>query len=272
MMSGHSNIARLQGSASLGLEIAILNYVGGRVLVIDTGYYAQRLHQLVNSAARREGRICQIDIIDWSKLTDVRGQYDWVIACVTETSAGILLPIVQVRDLALRVKARMLLDATASIGLELGHESADVIVYSSCKGLFGLTGAAFIAFNELPKDNVDSFYLNLKTHLNKSVTGPYHAIASLYDVLPRHDEFVFAVRENKRQFIERMSQYLVLSAEYQPTLCSYVTCQITSQDSRVVLYTPRNNLGGSVLCHLGEVHLGKSAKGELLNLLEIIGD
>ena len=35
-----------------------------------------------------------------------------------------------------------MLDATASIGLESGHEQAEILAYSSCKGLFGLTGAA----------------------------------------------------------------------------------------------------------------------------------
>ena len=34
-LSGHQNIVRLQGSSSLALEIAILNFVKGRVLLID---------------------------------------------------------------------------------------------------------------------------------------------------------------------------------------------------------------------------------------------
>jgi len=269
-ISGHTKIARLQGSASLALEIATLNFLNGRVLIVDTGYYAKRLHQLANSAARRQGQISQVDIIDWLKLSDVQGHYDWVLACVTETSAGILLPVAQLADLAVRVKARLMLDATASIGLEAGHEVADVIAYSSCKGLFGLAGAAFIAFNESPNVAVDSFYLNLETHLNKGVTGPYHAIGSLYNVLPRHAEFAFAVRENKRLFLASMAGYLTQLPANQPQLCTHVLCNISSHDPRAVLYTPRNNLGGSVVCHLGEVHLGKAAKGELLKLLKVM--
>ena len=38
-----------------------------------------------------------------------------------------------------------MLDATASIGLEANHELSDVMAYSSCKGLFGLTGASFVS-------------------------------------------------------------------------------------------------------------------------------
>lgn len=268
-ISGHANIVRLQGSASLALEIATLNFLTRRVLVVDTGYYAQRLHQLAAGAARREGRIRQVDSVNWEKLAGVHHHYDWVLACVTETSAGILLPATQLAEFARRVNARLMLDATASIGLEAGHELADVIAYSSCKGLFGLTGAAFIAYNERPDVRVDSFYLNLETHVMKGVTGPYHAIASLYEILPRHAEFVFAVQENKRGFAARMASYLTYPPEHQPMLCTHVSCRITSHDRRAILYTPRNDLGGAVVCHLGEVHLGAKAKGELLNLLEI---
>ena len=76
-----------------------------------------------------------------------------------------------------------MLDATASIGLEIGHELSDAMAYSSCKGLFGLTGASFISFNEMPSNEIDSFYLNLASHLDRKMTGPYHSICSLYYVL-----------------------------------------------------------------------------------------
>lgn len=269
-LSGHSKIARLQGSASLALEIATLNFLNGRILIVDTGYYAQRLYQFACSAARREGRISQVDSVGWTELECVNEKYDWVLSCVTETSAGILIPIKNLANLARRVKARLMLDATASIGLEAGHEVADVIAYSSCKGLFGLVGAAFIAFNEHPKTTVDSFYLDLDRHLNRGVTGPYHAIMSLFEVLPRHADFAFAVYENKRKFVLRMSAHLTQNLENQPQLCTHVQCRITSKDPRAILYTPRNNLGGAVVCHLGEVHLARSAKAEMLDLLEIV--
>ena len=44
-----------------------------------------------------------------------------------------------------KCSAQLMLDATASIGLGDNHELADVISFSSCKGLFGLTGGTFIA-------------------------------------------------------------------------------------------------------------------------------
>jgi 2-aminoethylphosphonate-pyruvate transaminase len=162
-----------------------------------------------------------------------------------------------------------MLDGTASIGLETGHELADVIGYSSCKGLFGLTGAAFIAFNEHPSIEVDSFYLNLATHQDKLMTGPYHAICSLADVLPKHDDFRAAVVDNKQVFSNRMKDHLTLPQSHQPLLCTHVNYEIKSRDPRAILYTPRSNVSGSVVCHLGEAHLGKAAQAGILSALEL---
>jgi len=102
------------------------------------------------------------------------------------------------------------------------------------------------------------------------MTGPYHAIASLKDVLPRHDDFKAAVVENKKRFVRNMSDYLTVPVAHQPLLCTHVNCEITSDDSRAVLYKSRSKLGGSVVCHLGEVHLERHAKGKILDSLQFI--
>lgn len=273
-MSGHQKIARMQGSASLALEVAALNFLHGRVLVIHTGYYSERLQWLAESSQRRTGEIKSVTTVDWKDMTSVTGQFDWVFACYTETSCGLKLPIESLKALATNLNAKLMLDATASIGLESGHEQADVIVYSSCKGLFGLTGAAFIAFNEVPAIEVDSFYLSLASHLEKKMTGPYHAIASLYEVLKRHDDFKASVFENKRIFSEKFLKNTdiktLIPSSHQPALCTWVSGEITSSDPRAVLYKPRGNQGGSVVCHLGEAHLDRQAQGQILDVLELV--
>ncbi len=272
-MSGHQKIARMQGSASLALEISALNFLYGRVLVINTGYYSERLAWLAASAQRRTSEIKSVNTVDWKEMTSITGQYDWVFACYTETSCGLKLPIESLKALSTKLEARLMLDATASIGLETGHEQADVIAYSSCKGLFGLTGAAFIAFNDTPTIEPDSFYLSLASHLEKKMTGPYHAIASLYEVLKKHDDFKAAVFENKRifceKFIDKKSHGVNITSIHQPTLCTWVDGEITSIDPRAVLYKPRGNQGGSVVCHLGEVHLERQAHGQILDSLQL---
>lgn len=268
-MTGHAQIARLQGSASLALEIASLNFLYGKVLVVDSGYYAQRLVSFAQMAQRNAGQVSSVTVCDWQEITTISGNYDWVLACYTETSAGLLLPIGDLRALADRVEAQLMLDATASIGLEADHGLAEVIAYSSCKGLFGLTGASFIAFNQLPKNEIDSFYLSLATHLDRRMTGPYHAIASLYEVLPKHADLREAVFINKARMLKKIASYVTHPMHYQPALCTWVDAKVTSQDARAVLYQPRGISHGSVVCHLGEAHLGSQARGDILDLLEL---
>lgn len=271
-MSGHRHIARMQGSASLALEIMALNFLYGRVLVVSTGFYSDRLGWLAESARRRMSLVQDVVTVDWNELAGVSGTFDWVFACHAETSRALKIPIESLHALASRTGARLMLDATASIGLEPGHDLADVLGYSSCKGLFGLTGAGFIAFNEMPSAEVDSFYLRLDNHLERRMTGPYHAIASLHDVLPRHEELRAAVVENKRVFTERMAGRLTLPPAHQPLLCTHVDGTLISSDPRAILYRPRGDFGGSVVCHLGEVHLAQQARGEILDVLRFADD
>jgi aspartate aminotransferase-like enzyme len=269
-MSGHANVVRMQGSASLALEVMALNFLYGRVLVVKSGFYSQRLLWLANSARRRLNHIREVCVAEWDQLQNVGGQFDWVFACYTETSCGLKLPIDTLRATSDRLSARLMLDATASIGLESRHEFGDAIAYSSCKGLFGLTGAAFIAYHEAPTVEVDSFYLSMESHIGKLMTGPYHAIASLDNVLADHDAFRESVAENKRIFVKRMERHLTRSREHQPLLCTHVRCKILTKDQRAILYAPRTDLGGSVVCHLGEAHLGRAARGKILSVLEIV--
>ena len=269
-MTGHGKIVRLQGSASLALEIMSMNFLYGKVLVVSTGYYSDRLLWLTNSAKRNLGQVKKIEQVSYQEMSRVEGKFDWVVACYTETSQGLKVPIESLNALAQRLNSRLMIDATASIGLEENHDLADVIAYSSCKGLFGLAGASFISYNESHTVDVDSFYLKLDTHINKLMTGPYHAICSLLDVLPKHADFRAAVINNKKEFIERYAKYLTRPASLQPQLCTKVDCTIQSKDPRAILYEPRDAQGGSVICHLGEVHLGKGAKGDILDALKVV--
>jgi aspartate aminotransferase-like enzyme len=269
-ISGHEHVLRLQGSASLAGEIAALNFLYGKVLIVSTGYYSERLNLIAQSASRSQGNISEIRIVNWEQLHEIRDSFDWMVSCVTETSRGLLLPVRLLSDVARRIGARLFLDATASIGLESGHELADVIFYSSCKGLFGLTGAAFIAFNEIPPTQVDSFYLSLETHMNKRVTGPYHSICSLHEVLPRHSDFSYAVGANKAKFLELVGRDLVYEKSHQPQLCTLTRRDFGCKDDKVIMYDPRGDTEGSVVCHLGEVHLAQNSQGKIFDLLGLV--
>ncbi len=267
-MTGHSNIVRFQGSGSLALEMMTLNFLYGKVLVVKSGFYSDRLFTLTKQAKKRYKNIKRIKYIDWNKLESVNEKFDWIYSCYTETSIGIRLPIKRFKNISKRLKSKLMLDATASVGLEDNHDLADVIGFSSCKGLFGLTGASFICYNKSPTNNIESFYLNLKNHEDKKMTGPYHTICSLKEVLKNHKDLKKAVLINKKKFLRKFSNEIIYEKEFQPNLCTYVNKKIITKNKNVILYKSRSNTKGSIVSHIGEVHLGNKAKGLIIDQIK----
>ena len=269
-MAGQEKIVRMQGSATLALEIAVLNFLYGKVLLVSTGFYSSRLQELLDVAKDQIKSITQIDVIPYDQIqANTTSNYDWVVACPTETSCGLRVPIPLLGLLAKNANAKLFLDATASIGLEDNHEVADITCFSSCKGLFGLTGAGFITYNGDEVNEVKSFYLRLNTHVEKKVTGPLHSICSLSEVLPKHDEFRSSVIINKDYFTKKFKDDLFYSEENQPLLCTRVNKKLISPNPNVILYSPRVEISGSVVCHLGEVHLGRNSSGLIIEELSL---
>ncbi len=268
-LCGQEKIARLQGSGSLALELMAINFLYGKVLIIDAGYYSDRLFFLSTCAKKNFGNIKKIKRISWKEIDNFSENYDWIFSCYTETSLGLKIPIEELDKLKKRCKSKLMLDATASIGLEKYHDLSDVLGFSSCKGLFGLTGACFVGFKVNPNNQINSFYMDINSHINKKMTGPYHIIYSLNDVLNKHSDFAESVRVNKKLFLKKMDKHLSQPKIFQPNLCTHVNYNITAKSKKVILYQPRNDIGGSVVCHLGEAHLGKKAKGKILNNLKI---
>ncbi|MDV4146170.1 hypothetical protein [Shimia sp. FJ5] len=268
-LAGQDKTVAMQGSGTSAIEVMIANFLYGKVLVVDSGYYAQRLHMIVESRRKRDGFIRKIDIVNWQEIDHVGGSYDWVLAVYTETSEATLVPISGLANLVRRVGGKLALDATASIGLETGHDAADVTAFSSCKGLFGLTGAGFISYSCEAENAVEDMIADLSTYADKKTTGPYHAILSLEPVLENHADHREAVVINKRVFCDRFSDHLLYSAEQQPLLCTALDVGIRATDSQAVLYAPRQTRAASITCHIGEVHLGARAEGKIVDLLEV---
>ena len=268
-MSGQKNIVRLQGSASLALEIGIFNFISGNVLVIDSGFYSDRLKKMCKNLKNLNKKIKKIDAVNWRKIKNIKKKYDWIISCVTETSIGITIPIKDLYKLKLKCRSKLFLDATASIGLEKDHRYGDVVSFSSCKGLLGLTGASFISYNAKPANKIKSFYFDIKSHEKKLMTGPYHAIGSLYYIIKNFERFKFTIKINKKRFLEKYGNLSPYEKKNQPFLCTYISKKVRANNRKVILYKPRVNLKGSVICHLGEAHLKEKAKGKIINYLKV---
>lgn len=266
-ISGHSKIVRLQGSASLAIEIMIYNFIYGKVLIVNTGVYSERLKDMASFAKSKFKDIKDIEYVEYKNLGNLKKNFDWIIACPVETSTGFKIPIENLDKFKKKFKSKLALDATASIGLEKNHDLSEVAAFSSCKGLFGLTGAAFLTYNDLPQNEINSFYLNLQNHLNKKMTGPYHIMYSLNQILNNYQDYFYSVKINKKRFLKSMKDYLLYPLINQPMLCTYVSKQIKKRNNKVVLYQSRAKISGSIVCHLGEVHLKRKAKGDIQKLI-----
>ncbi|MDF1854407.1 hypothetical protein [Pseudooceanicola sp.] len=268
-IAGQSRTVAMQGSGSSAIEVMIANFLYGKVLVVDSGYYAKRLKSIAESRARRDGFIQSVEVVDWQQIDEVAAPYDWVLSVYAETSEAVLVPIAGLEALSKRCGAKLALDATASIGLEPGHDVADVTAFSSCKGLFGLTGAGFIAYSCEVPNQVEDMIAALSTYADRKTTGPYHAILSLEPILANHGYFKEAVTINKAAFCRKFADHLIYPAALQPQLCTATSAPIRASNPNAVLYAPRETRAASITCHIGEVHLGAEAKGALVDMLEI---
>jgi len=246
-MCGQDKVVALQGSSTLAIEIASKNFLKGTALLVDTGFYSNRIKDLIH-------KDLALDSCKYEELKLVTKEYDWIIVAYTETSEAFKVDIDLIQQTAKKIKAKIFLDATGSIGLEPKHHIADLVAFSSCKGLFGLAGACFIGYKQnLIKNNfVGSFYLDINTHINKLVTGPYHALASLSGIIHNHSLFLERVKKSKELIINHFPD--TSNTQNQPLLCTYIKGEVLANDSDVVLYSPRSKKKGSIVCHLGEIH------------------
>ena len=245
-LSGQDEVVSMQGSATLALELAAHSFVSGKILLVSTGYYSDRLKKLLPNG-------CELTICKYEELDSIKGNFDWVLCAYTETSVAFKVDLQSVKNKANECKAKLYVDATGSIGLEDNHQLADVMAFSSCKGLFGLTGAGFVAYkSDLNPKDLDAFYFNLNTHKDKMTTGPYHAIASLYGVIEKHNIFKQRVVNSKNTILEKYQD--IVRESNQPLLCTYLEGEVVPNDDSIVLYSPRSELSGSVICHFGEIH------------------
>jgi aspartate aminotransferase-like enzyme len=267
-LSGQNEIISFQGSGSLACEILCTNFLSGKVLIISTGYYSDRLYKICDNSMKSFKLIKSIDTVNLKIIYKVKKKYDWIWCCYVETSKGLKLPIFKIKKLAKKLNAQLALDATASIGLEKNHELADVISFSSCKGLFGLTGAAFVASKKKPINKVKSFYLNYMNHVKKKMTGPYHIIQSLDSILIKYKFYLKSVLTNKKKFVLKYKSFLKYDKSLQPLICTHITKKLKTKNKKTLLYLPRIQIKGSVVSHLGEVYLGSKSKGKILNNLK----
>jgi len=256
-LSGQKNLISAQGPASLAIEMGLLNFVKGTVLVISTGFYSDRLYSILNMSQKKNNFVKKIDKVDYQNLDNVKKKYDWICACYTETSKGFKIDIKKLSKKTKKFKAKMFIDATASIGIEENHGLADVVSFSSCKSLFGFTGACFVGYSLKPTNDVCSFMLDIKNHINKKMTGPNSTIQSLDYVMKNYLKFKKSVILNKKDFMKKYKDLTIYDKINQPNICTYIDTKVHKKKN-LILYEPRIKTNGSLIFHLGASHLEKN--------------
>lgn len=272
-LTGHDEIVRLQGSATTAIDVATTNFCRGKVLIINAGYYSERISLIYakKAALLPETTVKMIRYEEIEQELQSSETYDWILTAYTETAQALLCDIRLLRKLADEKKAKLFLDATGSVNLEDRHELSDVCAFSSCKGLGGLAGAGFITWKAGVENHPQEkpFSLDLETYRQKKTTGPYHAICSLLTISEDYNAFRRKVEAGKKFFSEKFADRLLRKEEEQPRLCSLFKGQIHYPRPHVP-YVPRTSAPGTgVICHLGTGYFDQVRTEYHYNLITI---
>ena len=71
-ISGLKKIVPFQGSGSLAIEIALQNFVYGKILIVNTGYYSERLNFILKNLKYNFKKIKKIEIASWKEIKNIK--------------------------------------------------------------------------------------------------------------------------------------------------------------------------------------------------------
>jgi len=190
----------VSGTGTAGMEAAVANVTrpGSRALVVVSGYFGDRLAQMLE---RYGASVTRVDV-EWGRACDAEAVErvlqshgaDIVALVHAETSTGVLNPVEDVLRLAQAHGALTIVDVVTSLGampVEAGGWGADVCYSCSQKGLGAPSGMAPVTFSARALERrvpSRSFYLDLSLLEDYWVRRRYHHTISA--------PLVYAVRES----------------------------------------------------------------------------
>lgn len=176
----------VSGTGTAGMEAAVANVTGpgARALVVVTGYFGDRLAQMLERYGAAVSRL----EVEWGRACDpaaversLKAQNADIVAVVhAETSTGVLNPVEEVVRIAAAHGALTVVDAVTSLGampLEAGRWGADVCYSCSQKGLGAPSGMAPVTFSARALERrapSRSFYLDLTLLEDYWIRRRYH--------------------------------------------------------------------------------------------------
>jgi alanine-glyoxylate transaminase/serine-glyoxylate transaminase/serine-pyruvate transaminase len=206
-----SMVLAVSGTGTSAMEAAIANMVapGSRALAIVTGYFGDRLVQMLT----RYG--AQVDVlpVEWGKAVDPadveralgQASYGFVTVVHAETSTGVRNPIDFITPIAHAKGALVIVDAVTSLGaiaLDMDAWGIDVCYSCSQKGLGAPSGLSPIAFAPSAIEKrvaCRSFYFDLALLSSFWIDRKYHHTISAPLVYALHT----ALEEVEEETLER---------------------------------------------------------------------
>lgn len=201
-----ATVLAISGTGTSAMEAAVANVTtfGKRALVIVTGYFGDRLAQML---ARYGADVERLDV-EWGRACDPaqvahalnRARFDIVGIVHAETSTGVLNPVEDVARLAADHDALLIVDAVTSLGgMPLNVSTWGRVVCYSCaqKGLGAPSGLSPIVFTAAALERraqCHSFYFDLALLEDYWIRRKYHHTISSALVLALR-EAVTAVEE-----------------------------------------------------------------------------
>ncbi len=245
--SGQDHVIAVPGAATTAAIISLNSFIKGNVLVINTGYYSKRWFDYLKKTkiSKRTDYLSYNDFL--KKKINIKNNYRWIIFVYVETASCKKFDIKSVKKICIDIKAKLIVDATASIGLENNHELADVVFFSSCKGLFGPTGLGFICYKKnLKLKSSSDFLLDYKTHQESKYTLGYNCMAALYSISKKHNlykkKIIFARKFIKNYLIDKNG----------PLIGSGLKIVLKNKKLKnTIFYIPRKFPGYDLIFYLG---------------------
>lgn len=174
------------GTGTSGMEAVVANLAepGKRALVVVTGYFADRLVQILT---RYGCDVTRLDV-EWGRAADPAAvaralaakRADIVAVVHAETSTGVRNPVAEIAAIAHEHDALTMVDAVTSLGampLEVGAWGIDACYSCSQKGLGAPSGLAPVTFSARAlarRVRCRSFYLDLGLLEDYWVRRKYH--------------------------------------------------------------------------------------------------
>jgi alanine-glyoxylate transaminase / serine-glyoxylate transaminase / serine-pyruvate transaminase len=201
----------ISGTGTAGMEAAVANLVrpGVRAIAVVTGYFGDRLAQML---ARYGADVTRVDV-EWGRACDparlesaLAGGAGLVTMVHAETSTGVLNPVADLCRLAKAREALTIVDAVTSLGahpVDAAGWDADVVYSCSQKGLGAPSGLAPVVFGADVISSLKagatyssrrSFYFDLQLLQDYWIDRKYHHTISAPLVYALH-EALAAVEE-----------------------------------------------------------------------------